>query len=84
MSTKPWLLFRKVLMSRVFEDIPNLEGDINIPDLEKTLSDNAEVAGTQNVFCASSPSLVFVRFVWLHVKNIKFPGKIKKLKSNIL
>ena len=33
MSTKPYLLFRKV--SRVFEDIRDLKRDINIPDLEK-------------------------------------------------
>ena len=46
MSTK--LLFRKVLISRVFKDIRDRTGDINIPDLEKTLSDDAEVAGTQN------------------------------------
>ena len=32
----------------VFEDIRDLKGDINIPDLEKTLSDDAEVAATQN------------------------------------
>ena len=40
-------------MSRVFEDIPDLEGDINIPDLEKTLSNDADVAGTQNVLVVS-------------------------------
>ena len=53
-------------MSRVFEDIRDLKGDICIPDLEKTLSDDAEVAGTQHVLRASSASLVFIRFVWLH------------------
>ena len=56
----------KVLISRVFEDIRDLKGDSNIPDLEKTLSDDAEGAGTQHVLRASSSSLVFIRFVWLH------------------
>ena len=81
------MLFRKALISRVFEEIRDFKGDINISDLEKTLSDDAEVAGTQNIFRASSPSLVFIGFVWLHIKNITFPGtqiQIKKLKSNVL
>ena len=55
------MLFRKVLIFRVFEDTHDLEDDINIPDVEKTLSDDAEVVRTQNVLRASSPSLVFIR-----------------------
>ena len=45
------------MFSKVFDEVRDLSGDISIPDLEKTLSDDAEVAGTQNVLRANSPSL---------------------------
>ena len=59
------------MFSKVFDEVRDLSGDISIPDLEKTLSDDAEVAGTQNVLRANSPTLLFcyryrtVRLSWL-------------------
>ena len=36
-----------------FSKTLDLKGDINIPDLDKTLSNDADVAGTQNVLVVS-------------------------------
>ena len=48
------------MFSKVFDEVRDLSGDISIPDLEKTLWDDAEVAGTQNVLRANSPVCCFV------------------------
>ena len=47
------------MFSKVFDEVRDLSGDISIPDLEKTLSDDAEVAGMQNVLRANLPTLLF-------------------------
>ena len=44
---------------QVFDEVRDLSGDISIPDLEKTLLDDAEVAGMQNVLRANAPSQLF-------------------------